>query len=131
MAGDGAAPAFIILALVWFLVYPSWTRYRYKKHYRNFVKEQFKDYDNRSVSLQIEDEYIYAKDEGSESKTSLTEIQEISEIPSLFLVKIKPAQSLIIAKRNIDNEQDIKLKLQSLAKSLNVPFNNHLDWKWK
>ncbi|MGX5687606.1 YcxB family protein [Arcticibacter tournemirensis] len=95
------------------------------------MKEQFKDYDNRSVSLQIEDEYIYTKDEGSESKTSLTEIQEISEIPSLFLVKIKPAQSLIIAKRNIDNEQDIKLKLQSLAKSLNVPFNNHLDWKWK
>lgn len=131
LTGDGVATVFIALAIIWFLVYPTWTRYRYKKHYQSFVKEQFKNYDNRIVSLTIDDDFIYTKDEGSESKITLTEIQEISELPTLFLIKIKTAQSLVISKAGIDNSEKVKLKLESIAERYNTPYHKHLDWKWK
>jgi hypothetical protein len=60
-----------------------------------------------------------------------TETDEIIEISTLILIRLKSGQSLIIPKLKIDNIEDVRAFLKSLADSLNINYLIEDDWKWK
>lgn len=84
-------PAIIIILLgfLWYLVYPLWEKRLYIRHYKGFNKENYSKRFGIKATLEFGSEYIEAKEDGSESKVSYSEITEINEIPDLIIIKFK------------------------------------------
>ncbi|MCC5936232.1 MAG: YcxB family protein [Lunatimonas sp.] len=122
---------FFIIGLLWFLIYPIWERRHYIKHYKGFIKENYKDRLGRTATLEFNNEYILAKDNGSQSKVLTTELEEICEIPSTIFVRLKGGQSFILPKDKITDFDKVKAKLKELADHLKIKYDTDEKWEWK
>ena len=83
------------------------------------------------ATLTINNKCFVTKDDGGESKIIATETEEIVEIPSLFLLRLKSGQSLIIPKNKIGNADEVKNELLGLADFLKISYTVEENWKWK
>ena len=122
---------FFIIGLLWFFIYPIWERRHYVKHYKGFIKENYKDRLGRNATLEFNNEYILAKENGSESKVLTTELEEICEIPTTIFVKLKGGQSFILPKDRITDFEKVKAELKELANHLKIKYNTDEKWEWK
>lgn len=122
---------FFVIGLLWFFIYPLWERRHYIKHYKGFIKENYKDRLGRSATLEFSNDFIIAKDNGSESKVLTTELEEINEIPSTIFVRLKGGQSFILPKDKIANIDNVKARLKDLAAYLKIKYNTDEKWEWK
>ena len=122
---------FFIIGLLWFFIYPIWERRHYIKHYKGFIKENYKERLGRTATLEFNNEYILAKDNGSESKVLTTELEEICEIPTTIFVRLKGGQSVILPKDKIENFDNLKARLKELAKYLKIKYEIDENWEWK
>lgn len=125
------AVGFWIFAALWFFFYPLWIKHRYQKHYRNYVREHYKDRIGNPVSVELNDEYILAKSRGIESKVLTTEVEGINEIPSAIFVLLKNGQSFIFPKNKIAEMDTLTLRLKELANQLKVGYELNEKWEWK
>jgi len=122
---------FFFFGILWFFIYPLWERRHYIKHYKSFIKENYKDRLGRIATLEISNDYILAKDNGSESKVLTTELEEICEIPTTILVRLKGGQSFILPKDKITNFDTVKARLKELANHLKIKYDTDEKWEWK
>lgn len=122
---------FFIFGLLWFLIYPIWEKRHYIKHYECFIKENFKERFDKNLILEFSDDFIVAKDDGSESRVSTKEIEDIVEIPSTIFVRLKGGQSFILPENKIVNIDDVKVRLKELAVYLDIKYNFEENWEWK
>jgi hypothetical protein len=122
---------FFIIGILWFFIYPIWERRHYIKHYKGFIKENYKDRFNRIATLEFNNDFILAKDNGSESKILTTEIDEINEIPSSIFVRLKGGQSFILPKDKIADIANITSRLKELTAYLKIKYDNDEKWEWK
>lgn len=122
---------FFGFAILWYILYPMWEKQRYVKHYRNFIRENYKDRLGKTATLEFNHTQLHAIDSGSESTIQCTEIEEIVEIPTNIFLRLKGAQSIILPKNIIDGMQSDIAALKALAHQLNIPYRKELQWKWK
>jgi hypothetical protein len=122
---------FGVFAILWYFLYPKWERRKYANHFNAYIKENFTEKLNQVVTVELADDFIHTMDAGSESKVSTSEIVELIEISSMFLIKIKGGQSLIIPKEDTNHTESIKLRLLEMSKLLNIPYSEELNWEWK
>lgn len=122
---------FFIIGILWFFIYPLFERRHYVKHYKGFIKENYKDRFNRISTLEFNDDFILAKDNGSESKILTTEIDEINEIPSTIFVRLKGGQSIILPKDKIADIANVTSRLKELAEYLKIKYDIDEKWEWK
>jgi ABC-type multidrug transport system fused ATPase/permease subunit len=120
-----------IIGILWFFVYPIWERRHYIKHYKGLIKENYKDSLGIIATLEFDNDYILAKDTGSESKILTTEIEDICEIPTTVFVRLKGGQSLILPKDKIANFESLKSRLKELANHLKIKYNTDEKWEWR
>jgi hypothetical protein len=125
------ATTFFIIGLLWFFIYPIWERGHYVRHYRGFIKENYKDRLGRTVTLEFNNEYILAKDNGSESKVLTTELEEICEIHTTIFIRLKGGQSFILPKDRISDIEKVKGGLKELADHLKIKCSTDEKWEWK
>lgn len=132
LKGDFATPVlFIVVAIIWFFVYPLWESRHYVKHYKSFIKENLSDRIDRDTTFEFSNDHIWLKDIGNESKVLTTEIEDICEIPLLILVRLKGGQSIIFPKNKIVEIDALRLGLIELAKHLEIKYEISENWKWK
>jgi hypothetical protein len=122
---------FLAIGILWFFIYPIWEKRHYIKHYKEFIKENYKDRLGRNTRLEISNDYILAKDNGSESKILTTELEEIHEIPTTIFIRLKGGQSFILAKDKIANVDAVKATLKELAAYLKIKYITDEKWEWK
>ena len=122
---------FFIIGLLWFFIYPLWERRHYINHYKGFIKENYKNRLGRIATLEFGNDFILAKDNGSESKVLTTELEEISEIPSTIFIRLKSGQSFILPKDKIININIVKTRLKELANYLKINYEIDETWEWK
>ena len=126
-----AARYFFVLSGITLVFYPFYSRWRYKNHYRKHVRETFKNSFDDDCTLDIREESIITRDNGSEVKVSTDQILEISEIRDYYFIKIRSGASFIIPKLKVDNLARMEQDLKMLVDKKVIPFNVDLDWKWK
>ena len=96
-----------------------------------FIKENYKDRLGRTATLEFNNDFILAKDNGSESKVLTTELEEICEIPTTIFVRLKGGQSFILPKDKIENFDNVKARLRELATYLKIKYETDEKWEWK
>lgn len=121
----------LIISPLWYFFYPIWEKGYYIKHYKGFIIENYKDRIDRNVNLEINNEFVITKENGSESKVLTSEFDEIVEIPSIILIKFKNGQWLILPKDKINELDLLTIRLKELAAYLNINYSLYLQWKWK
>jgi hypothetical protein len=121
----------LIFALLWFFYYPKREARIYLKNYRNMIRENFKDIFDTETTLDFFDEYMFLKDDVSESKIIISKIDEIIEIYAMIFIKIKGGQTIIIPKYKMGNIDIEKKYLKELADTLNIKYNYNEKWRWK
>tara|TARA_R110002124_G_scaffold277288_1_gene448438 strand:- start:520 stop:1053 length:534 start_codon:yes stop_codon:yes gene_type:complete len=118
---------FLILCLICILFYPKYIKWRYKKHYLNFIKDNYQARIGKTESLDFQEKIIHSKSATGEGKIYLTEIENIYEIPRIFIMSIKSGMSIIIPKKYISDLNQLKKKFTDLK----LKVDENLDWKWK
>lgn len=122
----------VLVGILWFFLYPLWDKKRIMNNYQDFINENQKERLGNLIQLEITGEFILAKDKGSESKVQISELEKITEIPSLILLVLKGGISLAIPKQEIVSIHDqLITELKELAFRLNIPYEMDLDWEWK
>lgn len=122
---------FFIVGFLWFIIYPLWEKQRYIKHYQSFIKENYQDRLSKTITLELHNDFILTKGNGNESKVLTTEIEEICEIPTIILLRLKGGHSFILPKEQMSNLDSVRTRLRELAIHLNINYETDEKWKWK
>lgn len=123
--------SFLLIALLWFFLYPLWSRRLYTRHYSKFNKEALKGRENNEAEVRIDENEIYSRTNTVETKISWAEIEEINEVPKAFYLKMKSSTSIVIPKNKIRDEKTVREFLQQVSKSKNIKYNYFPNWEWK
>ncbi|WPP52683.1 YcxB family protein [Catalinimonas niigatensis] len=132
-AGSDTIPAysFLLIGMLSLFLYPLYYRWRYKRHYRKYIREQFANNFGKSTSLSFEDDHILAKDDDSESKIGYAQIEIISKLPEHFLIRLKNGHAIIIPKSKVNYGEALEQELVRLADRLHLPLKDESHWKWR
>lgn len=118
---------FTVLSLLFYL---QFEKRRYFKHYTRHIQRIHKNLDEKEMTLQFSEDFIFASDENIESKISYSELTSIYEIKDYFFIYIKGEQSFIIPKRQISDILRLEKYLQEISIQLNISYQRDLHWKW-
>lgn len=126
-----ASIVLLIVAVLWYLLYPVWEKGYYRRYFMKHTEEHYKNQFDKPVTTSIEFDVILSQEGENQSKISTKEIESISEIEYLFLIKLLGGVHIIIPKRNIKNEEQLRKHLNDIAQHLSIPYVNALSWTWK
>lgn len=120
------------LAFFWFILYPFYSKWNYKRHYSKHINENLKGQFDQLVKLELNDQNISIKDEkGNKSEISFPTLKEIIEIPEHFLIKLTSNSSIILPKKEFSDIKEVQKFLGLIVKRHNIPFCKETQWKWK
>ncbi|WNH11526.1 YcxB family protein [Thalassobellus suaedae] len=117
----------LVFAVLWFFLYPIRAKKNHIKHYKNHIKDNYKNRIDKLVKLEFNENYIHMHDDTSESKIKTSEIKSLIELKNHFLLKLNTDMSLIIPKRVIENVNVFKEKISELK----TPIIDELNWTFK
>jgi len=115
------------IGIGWFAFYPVYSKWRYKRHFKKHVEENYKNRINKPVEIDFDENSVNAKDFTSESKIKGTELKELIETKNHFFIKLRTDLSLIVPKHSIENELEFKKRITELG----AEYINELNWEWK
>ncbi|NMH89117.1 YcxB family protein [Flavivirga algicola] len=118
---------FGIVASVWFIFYPKYSKWRYKNHFKKHVEENYKNRINKPVELDFDKNSVNAKDFTTESKINGTELKQLIETKDHFFIKLATDLSLVVPKLSIENKTEFKKHVTELG----AEYIDELNWKWK
>lgn len=122
---------FLGFAILFVFFYPIYSKWFYKRHYRRYVNEPYRNRFGKVASVTIDNEQIHAIDETEESKILISELEKIYEIAEYFFLKLKSGMTLIIPKLKIDNLDLLTEELKTIADKQHIGFVAVNNWKWK
>lgn len=125
------AIALLALGILWYFFYPMWAKRRYVNHYKAHINEHYHERMGIPVTLEIQDDYLLAKDRSTESKISAEELAEILEIPSLIMIRLKNRLAFPLPKDRLANLDAVRARLQELTNHLNIKYDIDNEWEWK
>lgn len=126
-----AAISFLTGAVLWILFYPLWERRSYRKHFTSFIREHMKNRFENTLSIEITNDFILTREDQNENKTPVSEIEMMQEIGELFLIKLKGGSTFFIPKEQIAEKEQLRSRLQKLARHLKLDYTIDDQWKWK
>ena len=118
---------FIVIAVIWFILHPLYSKWRYKKHFQKHIEENYKNRINKPVEINFDENSLNIKDFTSESKINGTELKKLIETKNHFFIKLTTDLSLIVPKNTVENQIEFKKRVTELG----AEYVNELDWKWK
>ncbi len=118
---------FGLVSLACGLFYPKYFKWRYKKHYKAYITENYSKRFGLTEIIEINDDFILSKDKTGEGKIKLAEIEKIDETGNHFFLKVSTGMSLIIPKDRISSPNILRVEFEKLG----LKINNERNWKWK
>ena len=123
---------FLGAGIICAIVFPVYSRWRYKQHYRKHVNTNFSKSFGHEASVEFLDEHFLTKDDfNSESKVSNSQIESINELPEHFLIRLNNGQCLILPKHKIAQLEKLRAELLELGKKIGHELTDNTNWKWK
>ncbi len=115
------------LGILWLLFYPTYSKWRYKKHFEKHVHENYKNMIGQTVEFEFSMETVTIKDHTSESSIKVSELKTFVETRNHFFITLTTGLSIIIPKRVVENLPAFFLKMEDLK----VDYLDELNWVWK
>ncbi|MEQ8352046.1 MAG: YcxB family protein [Leptospiraceae bacterium] len=116
------------IGLFWIVLYPFYSRWRYRRHYRKHIQDGLKGMLNRRVSIELNDE-IVMEDESARTQIKLNHINSVVTIPDYALILMGTGQAISLPRRQLGESLDAFL--QSLLTATGLEIINKPDWRWR
>ena len=124
---QGSIIPLLIFVFIVFYVFLGRNLYLKKILKSNVRKCHQQDF-GKMILMDINENFIFDKQDENESKTSVSELTEIISIPTLFLLKVRENKAFIIPKKQI-NVNEVESFLRELSNKLNIKYINDLKFK--
>lgn len=121
---------FLVLSLIWFLFYPKYEAWKYKKHYNSFVDENFKSHYGLETKTQLGETEIYSENSKGNTTVKVEDITEIIETEQYLFVRLGVGMGLIFPKEKIQNLQELENWISTTSDQLGIPNQVNLNWSW-
>ncbi len=123
------AVTFLVFAVLWYLFYPLYAKRKYKKHFENHIKENYKNRIGKKIMLHFGDDtdFVETSDLGTQTRIQNSEFDKLIELKEYYFLKLKSELSLIIPKRAVHDQETFK----KLLTDINVKYVDELTWEWK
>ena len=121
------AVVYLSLSLLWFFLYPTYSKWRVKKYFERHVAENYANRIGTDVKIEFKENLISMSGLTSQSEINKTELKELIETEIHFFLKMATGLSLIIPKRAIKNQFEFKAKVTDLG----AEYVNEINWQWK
>lgn len=118
---------FFVLSVLWFIFYPKYQKYKYEKHYKKHIDENYANRINISTTIEFDKEYITSINKIGKSKIKTSEIRKMIELKNHFLFDLLDKQALIIPKIAIEDIESFKTEMRRL----NISNEDKTNWEWK
>ena len=120
---------FYFIGVLWYLLYPIFSKKRYAKHYEKYVDENFKNRYDTLIKFKLSDNYelIETIDFEGESKFKTSEIEKIFEIKRFIYIKMKSGSHFIIPKYKIENIDELRQELIMVSKAKNFEIETDFE----
>jgi len=126
-AGDRTFGIIMILyALFIFICYPFYFKWRFKRHYKKFIKNNYYKRFNELISLDMDEENFHVSGKDSETTSKVSSIECVHETSSQFYLQLNNGMYYIIPKRSIKNIEEVKEQF----KQYGLRIKDELTWKW-
>jgi YcxB-like protein len=122
---------FLGFGIINIFFYPLYLKSHYKKHYRKYIQENYKNRFGKLSTLTFNDESFECFDSTGNSKMNLSEIEVITETGEYFYLGLKSGGNIIIPKANAENIDILRAELLKVKDRLKIKLNTELNWKWK
>lgn len=117
----------IFLGALWLLIYPFYSKHRYKRFYLNYIKKNYADRLDHVDSVRLGNKkYIYITEQGNEGKVEVTEIEKLVEIKNHFFLQMKAGGAIILPKNYILNTETLKEQIADLS----INYVDDTKWRW-
>ncbi|WP_338793783.1 YcxB family protein [Bernardetia sp. Wsw4-3y2] len=117
----------IFLGALWLLIYPFYSKYRYKRFYLNHIKKKYTDRLDHVDALKLgNNNYFYIKEQGEEGKIKTSDISKLIELKEHFFLQTKKGGAIILPKTYILNIDGFKQKIADLE----IDYVDDTAWKW-
>lgn len=122
---------FLICAGLSAVLYPFYSRWRYKRHYLKHIQNTYKHKFGTESDLSFTEDAIINKDLNGEIKFNISEIEAIHEIKDYYFIKSKGGLSLIVSKLKSKNIDFVQKHIEQLVNEKKIPLHVNLEWKWR
>lgn len=121
---------FSVIALVWLLFYPLYSRWRYKSHYSKYIEEHYSKVLGKKGSVKLEDEHLAMSNNGVEAKVAFTDIDSLIELEGHFLLGISTGNTCIVPKREVEQEL-LSSFIADVERLTEVERVDMSSWRWR
>lgn len=123
---------FLIATGLSLILFPFYSRWRYKEHYLKYVRDTYKNkFGEDDNDIDFDDDTVIIKGKGSEVKVNKSEIEEVDEIRDFYFIKTRIGLILIISKTKSNDIEKINNEIRSMVETQGLKHNIELDWKWR
>lgn len=122
------AIVFSVIALLWLLLVPLYTKWRSKKHFENHIREHYTNRFGKKVTLNLDKnaDFIETYDLGTHTKIHNSEFDKLIELQNFYFLKLKTGMFIIIPKRAVSEHENFK----KLFSYLDLEYVDELNWEW-
>tara|TARA_Y100001937_G_scaffold128452_3_gene204832 strand:- start:52216 stop:52734 length:519 start_codon:yes stop_codon:yes gene_type:complete len=122
------AAILMCLGLVWFLAYPMYSAWYYRRHYEKHVEEALSGLTSKKVSVGLNG-VLLLQDHTAESKVKLDQIETIVQIPGYTMIMLSSGQAVTLPVKHLGDELDPFI--EALLEKSEARFSREPDWEWK
>lgn len=124
---------FLGSALLFFLIYPWWSAWFYKRMYKRQISETLKGSFPHATKLLLDTDVIDVDTKNGYSRFTIHDVKSITETGTYFFITMSQFITVIIPKNREDNTktEEIENLLRSYEADYKVPYDKNIDWKWK
>lgn len=122
---------FLGTAILFYIVYPWWSPWFYKRLYKKQVSSVFKDKLTYNMNVILSDEYIEIENHKGHKQIQTSDIKSIIETREYFFITTDQTINIPIPKSNIEDIEKIREQIAHYSTNSGVSFSQDLNWKWK
>lgn len=124
------AVLFACIAVAYYLFFPRYIRSLQPGRMRAPIREQFRKMIDRPIQVDLTDESFFIKLGSTETRTPLTDLEKIVELPTIVITEFQSGQITTLPKhQNADTDAVIE-KLKESGSTVGAKYVDRLDWKW-
>ncbi len=120
---------FGILAVLWYLLYPLYSKWRHERHFRRHIQENYKGKIGSEGIVQLDDEGFRCTDTYGDEKIKFAGVGELVELERHFLIRFAQATSLILPKDRVD-QTDLGEFMREVSRRTGLPVKDDRKFRW-
>lgn len=119
-----------VFTLATIFLYPLYEKRQFKKHYTQYIENNYANRINTMSDLLIADAQIIMTDKTGETKLNKNELTEVIETGKYFYIGISTGGHILLPKYKIENLAIFEKAITLLSSQYQLPFTKDLTWRW-